>query len=73
MKDLLQIPHADLIEITDLQGRVVNQTISMYDNLSTKKIIKNFIYTKDLLPFNKGNTVNYYKIIISKEEFDLLN
>ena len=74
--DLLKIKHADLAVVTDSYGKTISQTIYMFENPENKKVLKEFIDTKELIPlvkFNNNCEMCYYKIIITEEEFKLLN
>lgn len=75
-RDLLKIKHADLAVVTDSYGKTISQTIYMFENPENKKVLKEFIDTKGLIPlvkFNHNSEMCYYKIIITEEEFELLN
>lgn len=74
-KDLLSIMHADLAVVTDSYGKTISQTIYMFDNPDNKKILKKFIDTKGFIPlvkFNHNCEMCYYKLIMTKQEFEQL-
>ncbi len=74
-KDLLSISHADLSVVIDSHGKIISQTIYMFNDPDNKKILSELIDIKNLIPlvrFTNNGELNYYKIMITQEEFDLL-
>lgn len=72
-KDLLSVSHADLAVVIDSHGKMVSQTVYMFNDPETKKVLTEFIDIGGMIPlvkFNNQCEMNYYKIIISSDEFN---